>query len=81
MLNKDGGRMENADEFLIISNCSPMKVENIITHRIYFWTPPFLKGITASWLLQFGLHWSLKAIQTTRAAVFECLQWFSNLDI
>lgn len=48
MLNEHVGRMENADEFLIISNCNPMKVEKIITHRIYFWTAPFLEGITAS---------------------------------
>lgn len=51
MLNEDVGRMENADEFLIISNCSPMKVGKIIPPRIYFWTPPFLEGITASQLL------------------------------
>lgn len=48
LLNEDVGRMENADEFLTISNCNPMKVEKIVTHRIYFWTPPFLEGITAS---------------------------------
>lgn len=48
MLNEDGGRMENADEFLIISNCNPMKIQKIITHRIYFWAPPLFKGITAS---------------------------------
>lgn len=36
MLNKDVGRMENAREFLIMSNCNPRGAEKVFTSRIYF---------------------------------------------
>lgn len=51
MHNEDVGRMENADKFLIISDRNPTEAEEIFTFR-----PPLLEGMTASWLLQLGLH-------------------------
>ena len=43
MLNQDVGRMENAANFLIISNCNPREAEKIFTPG-----PSFLEGMTAS---------------------------------
>lgn len=36
MLNEDVGRMENADEFLIISNCNPREAEKIFTSEFTY---------------------------------------------
>lgn len=34
MLSEDVGRMENADEFLIISNCNPGEAEKILLQSL-----------------------------------------------